>query len=435
MSLPDLLPADTLQWKLKCLQDGLQLINKLGYKNIKQRTLILTSNLDLRTPSGTEGEQLERILPYAEKVKLEEVGLAFLQDKSVSLSSIIKENNFYISTRRMSSFPKEGGRKIRRGNKYAQAGPIEIPNLREVDEDFERVFLNLAHRAVSPCFFSTDNNHRVWQGLQHVPCGEQILLIGNHQPLPLDFSFIVAKFLRERGTLIRSLTHPIIFRQFQNRGTTDSTIKTMIKYGVVPVSPTNMYKLMHLGESVMMLPGGAAEATKSLRLKHKLIWPESAEFVRMAAKFNVTIVPFSSVGGEEFVELLSSEDIMQIPVIGNMLKQASQSGTLLSKDFNPRAWQGKSASNPTLLPPLSLILPTLPARYYIKFGRPVKTDSSWVKDREMCSQIYSEIKNEVQGGMDYLLLKRKEDPYQEFVPRLSYEASRNFKQQAPTFPL
>lgn len=34
---------------------------------------------------------------------------------------------------------------------------------------------------------------------------------------------------------------------------------------------------------------------------YKLIWPDRAEFVRMAAKFGATIVPFAAIGADESV--------------------------------------------------------------------------------------------------------------------------------------
>jgi hypothetical protein len=34
---------------------------------------------------------------------------------------------------------------------------------------------------------------------------------------------------------------------------------------------------------------------------YKLIWPQRAEFVRMAAKFGATIVPFAAIGADEIV--------------------------------------------------------------------------------------------------------------------------------------
>jgi hypothetical protein len=38
-----------------------------------------------------------------------------------------------------------------------------------------------------------------------------------------------------------------------------------------------------------------------------------------------------------------------------------------------------------------------------------------------------------QGGIDYLLQKRKQDPYADFVKRMAYEALWGGSKRAPTF--
>jgi hypothetical protein len=36
---------------------------------------------------------------------------------------------------------------------------------------------------------------------------------------------------------------------------------------------------------------------------YQLFWPEKPEFVRMAARFGVTIIPFGCVGEDDFIEV------------------------------------------------------------------------------------------------------------------------------------
>lgn len=52
-------------------------------------------------------------------------------------------------------------------------------------------------------------------------------------------------------------------------------------------------------------------------------------------------------------------------------------------------------------------------------------------------QVYAEVKQQVAGGIDYLLRKRETDPYADFVRRMAYEnAAVPFggkRRQAPTF--
>lgn len=43
------------------------------------------------------------------------------------------------------------------------------------------------------------------------------------------------------------------------------------------------------------------QAVKRRGEAYKLMWPQRAEFVRMAAKFGATIVPFAAIGADESV--------------------------------------------------------------------------------------------------------------------------------------
>eukprot|EP01023_Acetabularia_acetabulum_P064679 TRINITY_DN8414_c0_g1_i2.p3 TRINITY_DN8414_c0_g1~~TRINITY_DN8414_c0_g1_i2.p3 ORF type:complete len:194 (-),score=46.58 TRINITY_DN8414_c0_g1_i2:1167-1748(-) len=191
-----------------------------------------------------------------------------------------------------------------------------------------------------------------------------------------------------------------------------------------------MFKMMQLGESTMMLPGGAKEALKSLKTqKYQLLWSENAEFVRMASKFGVTIVPFSSIGAEDgFTEVLSSQEVLQIPLIGDYIKNNNQKRT---ENLNPRAWQGSGEAAPLFVLPLGY--PTVPKRYYIKFGTPIRTQKEWVNDKDVCGEVYEEVQMAVQDGLDYLQKRRQEDPYDDLISRIAYEARNGGQKQPPTF--
>lgn len=58
----------------------------------------------------------------------------------------------------------------------------------------------------------------------------------------------------------------------------------------------------------------------------------------------------------------------------------------------------------------------------------------WCGQKEgWVERVYAEIKGEVEGGISYLLRKREQDPYRDFLWRTFYEASYGGKRQAPTF--
>lgn len=95
---------------------------------------------------------------------------------------------------------------------------------------------------------------------------------------------------------------------------------------------------------------------------------------------------------------------------------------------------------PSFLP--SLLAPALqpgiftfnpPQRTYFIFRQPITTSPELGADREACHALYKQVKSEVEDGMGYLLRKRESDPYKNLLPRLAYEATWNFKRQAPSF--
>ena len=79
-------------------------------------------------------------------------------------------------------------------------------------------------------------------------------------------------------------------------------------------------------------------------------------------------------------------------------------------------------------------LPKLPARFYFRFGTPIRTSPEDLKDRTRCDDIYARARDDLQGGIDWLLEQRQNDPYKNLGPRLFYEATWGGK-QAPTFLL
>lgn len=54
-----------------------------------------------------------------------------------------------------------------------------------------------------------------------------------------------------------------------------------------------------------------------------------------------------------------------------------------------------------------------------------------LNDKQVVEALYQQVKSEIEAGMSYLLKKRNEDPYQDFVPRILYE--KTWGKQAPTF--
>ena len=55
------------------------------------------------------------------------------------------------------------------------------------------------------------------------------------------------------------------------------------QWGAVPVSPTNIFRLLQRGDMVLLFPGGLPEAGHGPGDNYKLFWSEKTDFVRVAA--------------------------------------------------------------------------------------------------------------------------------------------------------
>jgi pimeloyl-ACP methyl ester carboxylesterase len=86
------LPADTLAWRLKLLQQGSQWVNsRLG--EVQQRVLVLAGDKDLLIPSDKEAERLGKELPRARTRILRDRSHALLQEAGIDLVNLIQVSN------------------------------------------------------------------------------------------------------------------------------------------------------------------------------------------------------------------------------------------------------------------------------------------------------------------------------------------------------
>lgn len=190
--------------------------------------------------------------------------------------------------------------------------------------------------------------------------------------------------------------------------------------GAVPVSPRSLYKLLKNNDAALLFPGGAREALHGRGEEYQLFWPEKSEFVRMAATFGATIVPYSAIGSADSLAIVAeTKDFYDLPIVGESAKNTAASlpsaRDVLQQD----------------IPSIPLMVPTLPARHYFLFGKPIETAGMNVNDESTVAEAYKQVKDSVQSGIDYLLRARESDPYKDLVARSAYEAITG--NQAPTF--
>ncbi|MFS7895108.1 hypothetical protein Hanom_Chr00s053642g01781301 [Helianthus anomalus] len=267
---------------------------------------------------------------------------------------------------------------------------------------------------------STLENGKIVRGLDGIPSEGPVLFVGCHNMLGFEVAPMIRRFIIDKNIIIRGVAHPMLFRKLKENGMPNlATYDVTRLMGAVPVSPSNLYKLFSLKSHVLLYPGGVREAL------HR-----KSEFVRMAARFGATIIPFGAVGEDDYAQLvLDYDDQMKIPFMKDYVKQTTDESIKLRNDMN-----GEVANQDLHMP---VILPKVPGRYYYLFGKPVKTEGrrEELRSRERASQVYVEVKREVEKCLNYCKAKRENDPYRNILTRLMYQATHGLESEVPTFDL
>ncbi|XP_010414904.1 PREDICTED: acyltransferase-like protein At1g54570, chloroplastic [Camelina sativa] len=408
--LGEIIPRETLLWKLKLLRSSSAYANSRIHA-VQAETLILASGKDMMLPSQEEAKRLHGVLKNCSVRCFKDNGHTLLLEDSVSLLTVIK-----------------GTGKYRRSWRYDLVSDFLPPSKGELDYALDEV-LGFLRNAVGSVFFSTMEDGKIVRGLAGVPDEGPVLLIGYHMLMGLELGPMSEAFIKEKNILFREMAHPVLYSD--NNPSKEFDYSDWIKvFGAYPVTATNLFKLLSSKSHILLFPGGAREALHNRGEQYKLIWPEQQEFVRMAARFGATIVPFGTVGEDDIAELvLDYNDLMKIPILNDYIKDL----TLDTKQFKLREESdGDVANQPLYIPGL---VPKIPGRFYYLFGKPIETKGrpELVKDREEANQVYLEVKAEVENSIAYLLKKREEDPYRSVLDRLNYSLTHTTATQVPSF--
>ncbi|KAJ6848644.1 acyltransferase-like protein, chloroplastic isoform X2 [Iris pallida] len=406
--LSDILPKDTLLWKLELLKSGTAYANSRLHA-VEAEVLVLASGKDNMLPSGSEADRLRKSLKNCSVRYFKDNGHTLLLEDGLNLLSVIKGASMY-----------------RRSNQHDFVTDYLPPTKSEFRQEFDRDS-RLFSLATSPVLFSTLENGKIVRGLGGIPDKGPVLFVGYHMLMGLELGPLGEAFLREKNIIIRGMAHPILFTQRETPRQEMSRFDLLRIFGAVPVSPTNMYRLLSRKSFVLLYPGGAREALHRKGEEYKLYWPDQPEFVRMAARFDATIVPFGVVGEDDIAEVvLDYDDQMNIPFVQRWIESMNQGVTRLRTDTD-----GEVAKQDLYLP---VLLPKVPGRFYYLFGKPFETRGmNILKDRESANKAYTMIKSETESLMSYLLKKREEDPYRNVVQRTIYQNSWGPSAKVPTF--
>ncbi|MFS8018794.1 putative diacylglycerol acyltransferase, serine aminopeptidase, S33, alpha/Beta hydrolase [Helianthus anomalus] len=407
--LSDIIPKETLSWKLKLLKSAAAYTNSRLHA-VKAEVLLLASGKDNMLPSRDEAERLSRNLPNCKVCYFKDNGHTLLLEDGINLLTIIK-----------------GTQKYRRTWKHDFVKDYLPPSMSEYRSALQGN--GWFQFATSPVMFSTLEDGKIVRGLAGVPDDGPVLLVGYHMLLGLELAPLVLEFLREKNVIVRGIAHPALFVASSNNGLQEFSYFDLMKvFGALPVTPSNFFKLFSSKSFALLYPGGAREALHRKGEEYKLFWPDQPEFVRMAAKFGATIVPFGAIGEDDIAELvLDYDDVMKIPVLNDYLRRTNEQGIRLRTDM-----EGEVANQDFYFPGL---LPKVPGRFYYLFGKPIRTEGreNMLKDRENAKELYMEIKSEVEKSMAYLIKKREDDPYRGVVNRVINQPISTPVHEVPTF--
>ncbi|XP_055961114.1 phytyl ester synthase 1, chloroplastic-like isoform X2 [Mercurialis annua] len=408
--LADIIPKETLLWKLKLLKTAAAYANSRLYA-VKAEVLVLASGADNLLPSADEAKRLKSSLQNCIVRHFKDNGHTLLLEEGISLLTIIK-----------------GTGKYRCSRKLDHVSDYLPPSMSEFKHGFDRVS-GLLRFSTGTAMFSTLDDGKIVRGLSGVPNKGPVIFVGYHMLMGLELSSFYEEFLREKRTPLRGLAHPVIFDGTLEQPSTDfSSMDWMKVMGAAPVTPNNLFKLLSAKSHVLLYPGGAREALHYKGEAYKLFWPDQPEFVRMAAKYGATIVPFGSVGEDDIAELvLDYNDLMKIPVLNNFIREASRTGPRIRDES-----QGEVGNQELFIPGL---LPKIPGRFYFLFGKPIelKGKEDLLKDRGYANELYLQVKSEVKHNMDYLIQKREEDPLRSIFDRTLYRAVYSPLNEVPAF--
>eukprot|EP00956_Cyclotella_meneghiniana_P020433 scaffold36169_cov66-Cyclotella_meneghiniana.AAC.2 len=405
--LAEYLPAAAVEHRvLKWLPVGTSVVNNLQrLGNLDVPTLVIAGIDDNMLPTKEEANRLAKVLPDC--VKMDIVGSGHFVLDSVNLTEVLLDSHID---------PLDNQKP------YDPIKDWTLPPKDIIDKVIESR-VKPQRESTSPVFFSTDSvTGKRRKGLSLVPSNDKpLLFVGNHQLFGQDLGMIIAQLIEERGINARGLMHPIaadgfsatrpgdepsIRKQKRKWEFNDDVSDLFPMFGAVKVNPRNFYRLLQTGQAALLFPGGVREVFHGKDEDYKLFWPAKTDFVRVAARFNATIVPLAAIGAADSLNiLLDASEVLELPFgIGESLANFSRNATS--------------------------------ARFDVDNDEELSFDTSTIdpKDKQACQEMYQDIENELKSDIDALLQARKDDPYaMDGIKRTSFR--RLLGKEPPTFPL
>jgi hypothetical protein len=126
--------------------------------------------------------------------------------------------------------------------------------------------------------FSTLEDGKIVKGLSGVPDEGPVLFVGYHMLMGLELISLIDEFLSQKGIALRGIAHPDLFTGKLDSYSSEFSMIDWVKvFGGVPVSASNLFKLLSTKSHVLLYPGGAREAlhfkVHHLSLCNRIFYP------------------------------------------------------------------------------------------------------------------------------------------------------------------
>ena len=229
------------------------------------------------------------------------------------------------------------------------------------------------------------------RGLEHVPAGGPVLLVGNHSggALTPDTTVFFAAWYRRYG-LERALVGLAHDAAFGIPG-----FRTLMrKLGEIPARRENTSRALDAGLAVLVYPGGDHETFRPWRDRNRIDFAGRKGFVELALAKRVPVVPVVAHGGHASIVILTRGEW-----IGRLLGV----GRIRTRSF-PLAWQIPWGLSSVAIPGIPL-----PAKITIEVGPPMPwrhLDGDAAADPRLVQACYDEITSTMQATLSRLAAER-----------------------------
>lgn len=368
-------PLSALLHRLQLITDGLPIIDDhFIHHRLLIPTTLIASGRDRLLQSSREIRRLAHVFPNVEnQILLPASSHAVLFERHVDFSRIIFNNKNLHNVVY-----------IRNHDDWQH---ISFSTAAQIGKDYCAPWRKLTN----PKVYGQHNVQQAVSIANQRNSPRPVLFVGNHGihgilDTPLLFVEL-ADIIGDR--VIRPLADPIHFKEYAtiSGGRWKNFIEDL---GAVKATAKNFCQLLSDSDMILLFPGGGREVCRRRGEQNTIFWNEKANFVRMAAKYNAIIVPFSTIGADDAVDILiDGDELKRLPWIGERIQRFLEERNIPSEHVTPL----------TTLP--------RPERFYFKFHKYVDTEDLDPSDRDSGLKMFRDLKQIVQQGIYDLIASRQ----------------------------